>query len=580
MKEKSKKAGKIIMISVIILLVLLILSVGFALVNMNHEKIVQGVMINGVDVSNYTREELLQKYQEKIKKNQAKVIELKYREQEIDITPEGIGTTYNMEQAIEEAYMIGRKENIFINNFEILRSLVFQKNIDLRGTPDEKLLEETVQTINSNLEGAVEEASYYIEEDKLIITQGKRGVTIQVEKLKQMINEQVNDFTTEVSVIEIPVTEIEPHPIDLAKIHSEIYSEPQDAYISEDPLTVHPHVNGVDFAISVEEAQELLTGEQEEYEIPLKITIANKTLSDLGKEAFPNQLGTFSTKFATNNTARSNNIKLATNKINGMIILPGETFSYNKTVGKRTIEAGFQEAGAYSAGKVVQEVGGGICQVSSTLYNAAVYANLEIVERHNHTFESSYVAPSRDATVSWGGPDFKFKNNRKYPIKIEASSKNGTEVVSIYGIKEDNEYEVIIQSRVLSTIERKTEYVNDNTLLAGEEVIVENGHDGCTSEAYKILRKDGQTVETVLMSKDTYNALARTIRRGTKSVQKEIIVQETIPTSVPETPTETENKVENTIETTTPMKNTTSSANTAVNTTSATKNTEVNQMIE
>ena len=105
-----------------------------------------------------------------------------------------------------------------------------------------------------------------------------------------------------------------------------------------------------------------------------KVRIAGfvETIRDLGEEAFPDVLGTFTTRYDATNKNRSNNISLAAQKINGTVILPGETFSYNKTVGKRTKAAGFKEAGAYAGGKVIQEVGGGICQVSSTLYNAVV----------------------------------------------------------------------------------------------------------------------------------------------------------------------------------------------------------------
>lgn len=172
----------------------------------------------------------------------------------------------------------------------------------------------------------------------------------------------------------------------MKKIHDEIYKQAQDAYITQNPLTVHPNVNGVDFAISIEEAEELLKEEKEEYIIPLKITVAEKTVSDLGEDAFPNTLGNFTTRYDASNKNRSNNIYLASEKINGTIIMPGETFSYNQVVGKRTIDAGYKEAGAYAGGKVIQEIGGGICQVSSTLYNAVLYADLEIVERSNQLF--------------------------------------------------------------------------------------------------------------------------------------------------------------------------------------------------
>lgn len=111
--------------------------------------------------------------------------------------------------------------------------------------------------------------------------------------------------------------------------------------------------------------------------------------------------------------------------------MPGQSFSYNQTVGKRTIAAGFKVAGVYANGEVTEGVGGGICQVSSTLYNSVLLSNLEVVERHNHSFNPGYVPAGQDATVSWGGPDFKFKNNRSYPVRIVASVSGGTITVQI-----------------------------------------------------------------------------------------------------------------------------------------------------
>ena len=280
-------------------------------------------------------------------------------------------------------------------------------------------------------------------------------------------------------------------------------------------------MNGVDFAITMEEAQKILQEDKDEYEIPLKITIANKTVNDLGEEAFPNTLGTFTTRYDASNKNRSNNIVLASSKINGTVILPGETFSYNKTVGKRTITSGFKEAGAYAGGKVIQEVGGGICQVSSTLYNAVLYANLEIVDRSNHYFECSYVDAGRDATVSWGTVDFKFRNNRTYPIKIEAYSKNGVVKISIKGIKEEKEYEVTIQSKITSIIKKTVQYIEDPTLEIGEEVVEQEGHNGCTSKTYKIVKHNGTVVSNDVISSDSYHALEKIVRKGTKQVKAE-----------------------------------------------------------
>ena len=196
--------------------------------------------------------------------------------------------------------------------------------------------------------------------------------------------------------------------------------------------------------------------------------------------------------------------------------MPGETFSYNQTVGERTIAEGYKEAGAYAGGRVVQDVGGGICQTSSTLYNVALLANLEIVDRSNHQFLTSYVSPGRDATVSWGSIDFKFKNTRTYPIKIEASAKNGVCKMSIYGIKEEVEYEVEIQSKVLSYIDYTIKYEEDSSLEEGKEVVEQSGYTGCTSEAYRVLKLNGEVVSKTLLSKDTYDPMTRIIRIGTK----------------------------------------------------------------
>ena len=213
--------------------------------------------------------------------------------------------------------------------------------------------------------------------------------------------------------------------------------------------------------------------------------------------------------------------------------------TYNKTVGKRTKAAGFKEAGAYAGGKVIQEVGGGICQVSSTLYNAVVYANLEITERSNHCFESSYVAAGRDATVSWGTLDFKFKNNRQYPVKIEASANSGVNKITIKGIKEEKEYEVVIQSKVTSIIQMPVQYQENSDMNEGEERIIQYGHNGCTSVTYKILKLNGATISTELMSTDYYKPLERIIEKGTKKVSQEPPVEEK--PSQPEEPRPSEN---------------------------------------
>ena len=529
-KKKEKKVSKKtkILLIVIFIIFLLIFSVIFAIINIGNEKVFGKISIMGIDVGNMTREEAKETLNKIIDEKMTEELILKKDDYETSLNAIQLDANFNIDEAINEAYNIGRSGNIITNNYNILYTMIFGRNIDCDFSYSEDLLNEKVNNIASKIPGAVVQSSYYIEDENLIIVKGTEGLAIKEDELKNAIINEIKDIKQKYNIITIPTEEVKPDEIDIEKIKNEIYKEPQDAYVSENSETgkteVHTHVNGVDFAISIDEAKEILAEDKQEYTIPLKITVPDKTIADLGEEAFPDELATYSTRYDPTNKNRSNNIAISTEKIDGTIIMPGETFSYNQTVGERTIAEGYKEAGAYAGGRVVQDVGGGICQTSSTLYNAALLANLEIVDRSNHQFLTSYVDAGRDATVAWGSIDFQFKNTRTYPIKIEATAKNGVCTMSIYGIKEETEYEVVIQSEVLSYIPFTTKYEDDETLDEGEEVVEQSGYRGCTSEAYRILKQNGEVVSKTLLSKDTYDPMTRIIKRGTK---KEVVTTET-----------------------------------------------------
>lgn len=519
--SKKQKSNKVIPIGVSLFIVLfvMIFSVVFALFNMNNEKILKGISILGIDISDLTVEEAKTKINNAIEerfKDENNNLILKIGENETSVTANTFNAKFDIDNAVIEADNIGRNGNILTNNYSILFTKLFKKEIKPRLYLDDSLLSDTIKDINSKMKDAIVDNSYYIEKNNLIIVKGKAGYIIKTEELKEKIYEQISNIHTNYQTIEIPVEYKEPEPINLQKIHEEIYKEPQDAYVQKNPTVVHPEVNGVDFKISVEEAEELLKEDKEEYTIPLKITKPKKTINNLGEEAFPDLLATFSTRFDGSNYNRNTNIKLAAKKVNGTVILPGEKFSFNTIVGSRTIEAGFKEGTAYVGGKVVPDVGGGVCQVSSTIYNTALLANMQIVERSNHMFTTGYVAASRDATVYYGSLDFVFKNSRKYPIKMVASANGGVCKVSIYGIKEEKEYEVIIQSKITSYINPTTIYKEDPTLEEGKEIVEQTAITGCRSEGYKILKLNGKIVSQTLLSKDTYKSRNKIVRRGTK----------------------------------------------------------------
>ena len=519
--KKSKKALPIIITIAVIIFIAMFFSIIFALLNMNNNKIIEGISVLGIDVSNLTVEEATNQINTAIQErfsDENNTLILKRGEEETSVTANTFNATFDVDAAIAEAYNIGRDGNIITNNYAILWTKMAKKDIQPTLYLDEELLNSTIKDISSKMKDRVVENSYYVEDEELIIVRGTAGYIIKEDELKNKIHDQISNIHVNYQVVEIPVEYKEPDPIDLQKIRNEIYKEPQDAYVEKNPTTVHTHVNGVDFGISMEEAEELIKEDKEEYTIPLKITEPEKKLEDLGEEAFPDQLATFSTIYDASNYNRSTNIELAAEKINGTVVMPGENFSFNTVVGKRTVEAGYKEGTAYIGGKVVPDIGGGVCQVSSTLYNTALLANLEIVERSNHLFLTGYVAASRDATVYYGSLDFIFKNTRSYPIKVVASAENGVCKISMYGIREETEYEVIIQSKVTSYINYTTSYENDSSLEKGKEVVEQTGVNGCRSEGYRILKLNGKVVSQTLLSKDTYSAREKIVRRGTKQV--------------------------------------------------------------
>lgn len=540
--EEVKKINKMRKIRIIIIatifVLILIFSTAFAFFNENNENILSGITIEGIEVSNLSKQEAMDKLNKIYDDKKKAEIDFSYQDYQTAVTPELIETKYNIENAVDEALLIGKNSNIFVNNFEILKTFFFKENINVEMTLNEDVAKQTIEDLGTKLPGLVVESSYYRDENNLVIEKGKGGVKVDSNKMLEMVKEELNNIEINQNYLEIPVYTKQPDTIDVDKIHSEIYTEVQDAYYTKNPFEIHPEVEGVDF--NVDNVKQTLAAEsKEEYIIPLTITEPKITLAQIGTEAFPDQLATFTTKYDASNTDRSTNLKLACQKLNGKVILAGDTFSYNTTLGERTVAAGYRNGKIYENGEVVDGIGGGICQISSTLYNAVLMANLDIVERRNHQFVTSYLPAGRDATVSYGTTDFKFKNTRKYPVRLVASVSNGIATVSVYGIKEDQEYTISFNTQTISTIPQEVQYIEDSSVPAGTEKVKQQGTNGQVCETYITKTLNGKVVSKKLLSRDTYSAMPKIILTGTgggtNSTKTE---EETTPTTT--TPTQTE----------------------------------------
>ena len=291
----------------------------------------------------------------------------------------------------------------------------------------------------------------------LKITLGAPDYTLDMDVLEKAVMDAYSRNTFSVSV---PCDVVKPEPIDLKTILDGIYVAPVDA--SLDPETAEVVPSNFGYGFDLEEAQSKLDSAAygTEFTFPFSRLDADLTTEELQAKLFRDKLSTY-TAVHSSDSGRNTNLKLACAAVNGLVLKPGEVFSYNATLGERTRAKGYKAASAYIGGETVDTVGGGICQISSSLYYCALLADLEIVDRKNHGYVSSYMPKGMDATVSWPSLDFKFRNNMDYPIKIEAYSNGGTTTVSIYGTDE-RDYYVKMEYEVLRTIPYSVVYKTES----------------------------------------------------------------------------------------------------------------------
>jgi vancomycin resistance protein YoaR len=248
--------------------------------------------------------------------------------------------------------------------------------------------------------------------------------------------------------------------------------------------------------------------------------VPEKVLAEMTKTEMMNRFGLISayTTETTKNENRNTNIQLSAQAINGITVMPGETFSFNQTTGERTAAKGYKEAAAISGGQSRDEIGGGVCQTSSTLFNAVARANLEIVERNPHAWPSSYVEKGFDATVNWPGLDFKFKNNTDYPIFILAGYSKRKITVNLYGMNLGMDVHIDLESITTQEIPQPSgvNYVVNTSLTPGEQKKTVTGRKGYVVETWKVWYQGKRETKRELLFKTTYKAYQETVEYNPK----------------------------------------------------------------
>ncbi|MDD2376141.1 MAG: VanW family protein [Clostridia bacterium] len=524
-KEKGNKKFKIIFISLIILIVNVIILFGIiCALNRLNTNVYKNVYVLGQDISNFTSEQVVKLIEQKANTiKETFNIDIYQNDKDIyDVKADDIEYTIDVQKTSDIIMSFGRKDNFLIDNIKILSALMFKNEIIPEYIYTEDKLDNVIKNIDLTLEDRYFDDTYSIDEVKNILTiiKGKTGNSINYDKVKFDILNILKQFKS--SNYNINVELKIPTDINIEEVYNKVKRNPEDAYID---LTTTPtkfvnEKNGYDLETS--KLKEVLNIEKNKIEgtsieFPLTVIVPKIKLSDITYTLYNDKLSGYTTYFDSSQKTRANNLRIALSYLNGVIVMPGEIFSYYNKIGETTYSKGYKDAATFKGGTVVYEVGGGICQTSSTLYNVALIANMEIIERHQHGLPVGYVPPSRDATVYGNVLDFKFKNTRNYPIKIITTySESGNMNISIYGTKEKEEYDITLSSKILYYIPYTTKYTYDTFLDSGVTSIIVKGVNGYASEAYITKKLDGTLVSTISLSKDVYKAQQATVKIGTK----------------------------------------------------------------
>ncbi len=295
-----------------------------------------------------------------------------------------------------------------------------------------------------------------------------------------------------------------PEEADFRELYRWIACPAEDASWDEEGRVL-PEKPGRSFDFLAAQAAAEALGEGETLVIPLEEVPPAVTAEMLRALLYRDELGSYETELSGTET-RIGNIRLAAQALDGCLLLPGEEFSFNGRIGQRTEEAGYGSALSYVDGEVVSEVGGGICQVSSTLYCASLLADLEVSFRTNHRYYQSYVPPGLDATVSWGWPDFNFVNSTEYPLRIEASCADGSLKVALRGTQ-TGEGHTELRWEVLETVAAGIVYREDPALAPGQSTVADWGREGMTVQTWRVKYDgEGNLLEEIPEARSVYAA--------------------------------------------------------------------------
>lgn len=540
-QSHSRKAGLVVIILIGLIIITALGTVLWAIYR--YDGIYPNVTVFGINIGGLSEQEAAPVIESVLTTYANKKIEVSYAGEVLAIPvldPESIPDT---PEALQKAMSVGRTGSFAERFAGIIASLFETREILAEVKVGLPAIREYLKHFESIIDMEKNNPDYRVAGNELIIDLGNKGRMLDVESAANAIEQQVNTHNLNAVSLEDFIVYEEVEKINLLDIYNEIYEESADAYLDisgEEPKVV-PHVTGVRF--DLEQAEKRirdLNGDPGSISIPLIFTEPEITTELFEEMLFRDVLSEAKTTLNANNINRTGNVRLSANSINNYILNPGDVFSYNGVVGPRTYENGYRDASVYTSEGIEDQLGGGICQTSSTLYMNVIRAGLEIVERQNHAYTVIYAPLGEDATVYWGSLDFKFSNNRKFPIKIEAYQAEDYVYVRILGTKTDNNT-VKIETKVLAHTPYETITIENPDLNYGVSRQKREGHSYYKVETYRVVYdENGNEISREKLPNSSYKRLDRIMEIGTKGAPTVSPTESPAPASPTPTPPPTQ----------------------------------------
>ena len=427
-------------------------------------------------------------------------------------TYDDLGADFDADQLAEDAYRSSHSGNVLADGWNLLTATLGRTSV-VAPQPEDGWESAAAERIAEATHVEAQNFSHTVLNDTTLrLTKEKSGRSTDSTALRARLSESEADASGSRTVT-LPYEAIPGTAGDLAALNEELGGEGANAKYDAETKSIVPEHPALHFDVA--QAQSMLDAAAPgtSVDVPAESFQPQVTAKDLEKVLFRDLLGTYTTKVG-GAAGRKANVKLTAQRVNGVVLNSGETFNYYDYTGPFTGANGYQSAPGYLHGKTVEMDGGGACQCSSTLYAASLLANLEIVARTAHGFASDYIGLGMDATVSGGGPDFIFRNNTLYPIRIETVySDNNRLTVNLYGTKTDN-ITVKMRTEVLSKTPFEEEIIEDPELAPGERKVEQTAYTGYSVRTYRQLYEGDKLLSESLEARSNYKSRNRIVRVG------------------------------------------------------------------